>query len=36
VKKESSNDITITTSSKFGFEVLKWSSEKKGGDGKGP
>jgi hypothetical protein len=34
VEKKSS--IDITTSSKFRLEITKWSSENKGGDGKGP
>jgi hypothetical protein len=35
VEKESSKEIT-TSSSRFGFEVSKWSSENKGGNRKGP
>jgi hypothetical protein len=35
VEEESSKEIT-TSSSIFGFEVSKWSSENKGEDGKGP
>jgi hypothetical protein len=36
VEKKSSNDITTTSSSRFGFEVSKWSSENKRRDAKGP
>jgi hypothetical protein len=36
VKKESSKEITTSSSSIFGFEISKWFGENKGRDGKGP